>query len=343
MTGKEKFLSKYLKVPVKEYENTVTKNPLVTVSVQTYQHGKYIRKCLEGILMQKTTFDFEIVIGEDESSDNTRDVCIEFAEKHPDKIRLFLHSRANNIVVYGSPTAKFNSRYNSYSANGKYIAICEGDDFWIDPLKLQKQVDFLEANDDFGMIFSDIIMMDENDNEIEITPFHEKIKNLYKSGFIFWELIENNFINTLTVCVEKKLYLDYFDKFNEMFSYDYRVWLHIATLKKVKFVNENWAFYRVHPSGMSRSRDFFKKRAPLVLQSAIVNFVAHKNYNLEYINVDIFSRTVFNLIKNKNLTLKEKGPIFRLLNRKPTLYLSVIKWVFKTKLVGSFRNKVNFL
>ena len=85
---------------------------------------------------------FEILVGEDASSDGTRDVCIAYAKKYPKKIKLFLHSRENNIRVYGKPTAKFNSAYNSYNAKGKYIAICEGDDFWTDPLKLQKQVDF---------------------------------------------------------------------------------------------------------------------------------------------------------------------------------------------------------
>ena len=142
MPSKEKFLAKYQKVPVVEFQNKVCKNPLVTVLVLTYQHVSYISKCLDGILMQETNFDFEILVGEDESSDGTRDICIEYAKKYPDKIRLFLHSRENNIEIYDKLTAKFNSSYCHYSAKGKYLALCEGDDFWIDPLKLQKQVDF---------------------------------------------------------------------------------------------------------------------------------------------------------------------------------------------------------
>ena len=90
---REEFFKKYQKVPVVEYKNKVGKDPLVSVSVIAYQHEKYIKKCLDGILMQKTDFSFEILIGEDDSSDDTRKICIEYAKEYPTMIRLFLHSR----------------------------------------------------------------------------------------------------------------------------------------------------------------------------------------------------------------------------------------------------------
>ncbi|MFW5983238.1 MAG: glycosyltransferase family 2 protein, partial [bacterium] len=71
-----------------QYRHNVPDNPLVSVCVQTYQHAKYIEQCLDGILMQKTSFPFEVLLGEDESTDGTREICIEYAKKHPDKIRL---------------------------------------------------------------------------------------------------------------------------------------------------------------------------------------------------------------------------------------------------------------
>jgi len=142
----KELIKKYQKVPVREYSNQVNKKPVVSVCVQTYQHVNYIKDCLDGILMQKTTFPSEILLGEDASTDGTREVCIEYAEKYPKKIRLFLHHRKNNIKINGSPTGRFNFLYNLYSARGKYIAICEGDDYWTDPYKLQKQVDFLDVN-----------------------------------------------------------------------------------------------------------------------------------------------------------------------------------------------------
>ena len=301
--SKDNFLAKYQKTPVVEYQNKVSQNPLVSVCVMTYQQVDYISKCLDGILMQQTNFDFEILVGEDASSDGTRDICIEYAKKYPDKIKLFLHSRENNIQVYGKPTPKFNSTYNSYAARGKYIAHCEGDDFWTDSLKLQKQVDFLELNNDYGMIYSDIIMIDENDNIINSTDFHKKIKSLYKSGFIFWELLEGNFINNLTVCFKKDLFLDYLERFGEEFAYDYRWWLHISSYTKIKYIDEKWAHYRFHNLGISRSSDFFVKRVPLVQQSGLVNYMSEVNFKSDFINRSIFSKTSYNILKNKKFIL----------------------------------------
>ena len=137
---------KYEKKNVIEYPNQVDGRQVVSVCVQTYQHEPYIRQCLDGILMQVTNFNFEILIGEDGSNDGTREICLEYAKKYPGKIKLFLHHRENNIYIDGKPTGRFNFLYNLYSAKGKYLAICEGDDYWIDPNKLQKQVQFLENN-----------------------------------------------------------------------------------------------------------------------------------------------------------------------------------------------------
>ena len=123
------------------FNNQVPAAPLVSVCVPTYQHVRFIKSCLDGILMQETPFNFEILIGEDESTDGTRDICLEYAERFPGKIRLFLHKRENNIKVDGVPTGRFTFLYNLFSANGKYIALCDGDDYWKDPLKLQKQVE----------------------------------------------------------------------------------------------------------------------------------------------------------------------------------------------------------
>lgn len=145
----ERVKQKYKHKPVDEYPNKVPENPVVSVCVQTYQHADYIRNCLDGILMQKTDFPFEILLGEDESDDGTREICLEYAQKHPEKIRLFLHHRENNIKIHGRETGLFNVMYNLFASTGKYIATCEGDDYWTDPLKLQKQFDFLEENSEY--------------------------------------------------------------------------------------------------------------------------------------------------------------------------------------------------
>lgn len=120
--------------------------PLVSICCITYNHENYIRDAIEGFLSQETSFPVEILLGEDESNDGTREICKEYADKYPKKIRLFLHSRENNIKINGNPTGRFNLLYNLSKAHGKYIALCEGDDFWTDPYKLQKQVGLVKKN-----------------------------------------------------------------------------------------------------------------------------------------------------------------------------------------------------
>ena len=98
---------------------------------------------------QKTNFYFEIIIGEDDSTDNTRDICKGLAEKNQDKIRLFLRSEKDKIYHRGRKTSRFNYMSNLRSARGNYIALCDGDDYWTDSKKLQKQVTILDENKNF--------------------------------------------------------------------------------------------------------------------------------------------------------------------------------------------------
>jgi len=145
------FKEHFQKVPVEHYPHKVKNKPLVSVCVMTYQHKNYIKDCLDGILMQKTDFPFEILLGEDASTDGTKEVCLDYAQKYSDKIRLFLHKRENNIKYNGNPSGKFNFLYNLFNSKAEYIALCEGDDYWNDPYKLQKQVDILEQYNDLVM------------------------------------------------------------------------------------------------------------------------------------------------------------------------------------------------
>jgi len=114
--------------------------PLVTVRTSTYNHGPFIRQCIESVLMQKTDFPFEYIIGEDCSTDETRAIVLELANEYPEIIRVITSDQ--NIGSKG------NGRRCIRASRGKYMALCEGDDYWTDPRKLQKQVDILEANPD---------------------------------------------------------------------------------------------------------------------------------------------------------------------------------------------------
>lgn len=122
------------------------KTPLVSVCIITYNHELYIRKCLEGVMMQQTDFPFEVIIGEDCSTDRTREVIQEFEAKFPAIIKPIYHE--SNVGA-----ARNNFEFCFPKFKGKYIAICDGDDYWTDPHKLQKQVDFLEENPGYVMCF----------------------------------------------------------------------------------------------------------------------------------------------------------------------------------------------
>ncbi|WP_324719633.1 glycosyltransferase family 2 protein [Salinimicrobium sp. HB62] len=135
---------------------------MVSVCVQTFNQAAYIAQCLDSVLEQKTTFHYEILLGDDSSTDGTAEICKNYARKFPDKIRLFQHQKQNNILVNGEFTGLFNSIYNFYSAKGKYLAYCDGDDYWTDSSKLQKQVDFLERHKDYVLAYHAAMFVDEH-------------------------------------------------------------------------------------------------------------------------------------------------------------------------------------
>jgi glycosyltransferase involved in cell wall biosynthesis len=133
------------------------KTPIVSVVIITYNHEKYIRQCLEGVLMQKTDFPIEVIVGEDCSTDNTRSIIKEFEAKYPDVMRPIYHE----TNVGGARNAY---EFCYAQIKGKYVATCEGDDYWTDPNKLQKQVDFLEQHPEIVMCFHPIHKVDQNGN-----------------------------------------------------------------------------------------------------------------------------------------------------------------------------------
>lgn len=154
---KERIVAEYSKVPVKEYANDVIKkmaDPLVSVILITYQQKPFIAKALDAVLAQETTFPFEIILCDDDSTDGTREICIEYADRYPDKIRFFLHRRENNRKVLGKPSGIFQYTYSLLQARGKFIAICSGDDFWQDETKLEKQARFLVENPDHSLVYT---------------------------------------------------------------------------------------------------------------------------------------------------------------------------------------------
>lgn len=251
----EEFKKEYQYVPVEHYSNSVPNEPMVSVCVQTYQHADYIEKCLDSILMQETDFSFEILLGEDASTDGTREICKKYAEKYPSKIRLFLHHRENNIEIRGKPSGRFNFLYNLYSAKGKYIALCEGDDYWTDLLKLQKQVDFMEENKDYALIHTDHSYKDEETGKVQEARWRKAGKEYKKEKNCAPLLLSDEYyIGTCTALMRTKLVKNILKSYAHDFDVNYmmgdnQLWFHLARMGKIKYLTDITAFYRRHVSG----------------------------------------------------------------------------------------------
>lgn len=133
-------------------------NVMVSICCIVYNHESYIRQCLDGFIMQKTNFVYEIVIHDDASTDKTAEIIREYEAKYPNIIKP-IYQKENQY----SKGIQISATYNLPRAKGKYIALCEGDDYWTDPLKLQKQVDFLEINLEYsGCVHQATILSDIN-------------------------------------------------------------------------------------------------------------------------------------------------------------------------------------
>ena len=145
--------------------------PLVSVCMMTYNHEKFISKALDSILMQKVNFKYEIVLGDDFSTDNTRKIITEYEHKNKGIFNLLFHTK--NIGAH------LNQISTMHACQGKYIAMLEGDDYWTDPGKLQKQVDFLEGNEDYVICTHGTECVNENSERYGVWFSPPELKDFY--------------------------------------------------------------------------------------------------------------------------------------------------------------------
>jgi glycosyltransferase involved in cell wall biosynthesis len=227
--------------------NNKENNCLVSVCVQTYQHEKYIEKCLDSVLMQKTDFPFEIIVGEDESNDQTRDICIKYSETYPEKIKLHLRSRKDVISMNGKPTGRFNVVENYKTVTGKYIAICEGDDYWTDPYKLQKQVNYLELNPSAVGCFHNSVTVDENNDVLNNQYFMQTETKVWNQEECL-KTLKSSF-STASILFKSsaiKFQLDEYIKIGSDFILDILITEH----GDLHYLDENMSAYRLHQGGI---------------------------------------------------------------------------------------------
>ena len=223
--------------------NIEVANPLVSILCVTYNHKDYIAQALDSFLMQKTNFKFQVIVGDDCSTDGTTDILKEYAKKYPDIIKPIFRKKnigatKNSLEVYSN-------------AKTPYVAICEGDDYWIDEYKLQKQVDFLETHPDYSICFHPVKVVYEG-FDFEKTDEIYPTQKMIKSGTTFELLLKTNFMCTNSIICRSIFrntkYEDCVPK--DAQPGDWFISLLHAKEGKIKMLPEIMAVYRRHPQGV---------------------------------------------------------------------------------------------
>jgi len=247
----------------------------VSVLMITYNQETYIAQALTTVLMQIVDFDYEIVVGEDCSTDNTRKVILEYMEKYPGKIRLL--PPEDNLGM-------MRNLIKTYSAcAGEYIAVLEGDDLWTDPHKLQRQVTFLDAHPDFAICFHNADYLWETDGE---PPTKFLCSEDQKEVSDLEDLLNGNFIPTLTSMFRNRLFGSFPGWFDDLKYGDWPLHILNAQFGKIGYLKESMASYRVHPGGVASIAHTNKKKYVETLMNTINFYVVmdtHFNYRYKQI------------------------------------------------------------
>jgi glycosyltransferase involved in cell wall biosynthesis len=230
--------------------------PLVSAHMITYNHKPYIAQAIEGVLKQERDFPIELVIGEDCSTDGTREIVLEYQKKHPETIRVITSERNVGAVA--------NELRTDRACRGTYVAFCEGDDHWHHPLKLQKQVDYLESHPEIGLVFGAYDSLDvETGKRMRWRP--TSTANC-RRGDRFAMMLEGEYPCplTCTVCMRRALYEsirgnnpdNYTDEFPMT---DTQTWLEAARASGIERINESLATHNILPESLAQSKDAGKR------------------------------------------------------------------------------------
>jgi glycosyltransferase involved in cell wall biosynthesis len=208
--------------------------PKVSVVVPSYNHEKYIKDALDGFVMQQTDFAFEVLVADDCSTDKTPEIIRQYARKYPDIIKPILRKKNLGVLQNFVETMQ--------QARGEFLALCEGDDYWTDPEKLQRQVTFMEKHPEYALSFHGVKVQVEGGKEPDyVSPSKSE------EPFTNYELVRRNFIQTCSVMYRTQKYENIPQG---MLPIDWYLHLYHARFGKVGFIDRVMAVYRRHPNGI---------------------------------------------------------------------------------------------
>lgn len=298
----------------------------VTVCVVTYNHEKYIKKCLESILNQNTNYSFNVVVGDDLSQDNTRNILDKLKYKYKEKLIVIknvtnIGSRLNGINILGK-------------ANSKYVCMVDGDDYW-DSNKLQKQVDFLEKNTSCAAVYTNAYVVSPNDNFFAI--FNNKQPKIFNQSYL---IRFGNFLNHSSIMYRTK-YLENIVCLENLL--DYSIHLTLANYGCIGYLNELLSYYRINVSG-SLTKDYssmvHEKYWDVIKNGKFINIIL---FDKVLCICDFFSRILMALIlTRKESYLKLILRYYKELNLFYKLSISIMLIpVLSIKIVTTFKKYIN--
>jgi len=284
--------------------NEEKSTPLLSVAVSVYNRDKYIARALDSILMQKVNFSYEMVVGDDFSTDDTRKILLTYQQKYPEKFVLLLPEKNQGAL---------NNALQIYkNCKGKYIAILEGDDYWNYEYKLQKQIDFLEENNDYVACFHDAVIENnlfiesgtsENKNMYSSYKYYSQF-NKYSEETMVWDIIQRKIIPTASLVFRNMGFDDFFESFKKVhLSLQWALQLYLIKNSKFKYFNQPWSVYNNHSKGITKTLDvleFNKNNINILKIISLNNFYKKYPIDIKKAILEEFKQILY----NKNLYKK---------------------------------------